>query len=109
MAFLPEYLGFNMNFEVDDEIDKFVNASKSAETTRKNGTWAKKLENFMKESSVIGQNIEEATQEDINRLLCAFMHLWYHKNAHGPKSDTTLASIVNLAGRKLIPESRANT
>ena len=47
-----------MNFEVDDEIDKFVNASKSAETTRKNGMWAKKLENFMKESSIIGQNIE---------------------------------------------------
>ena len=33
---------------------------------------------------------------------------WYHKNALGPKSDTTLPYMLISAGRKLIPESRAN-
>ena len=73
MAFFPDYLGFDMNFDDDEDIEKFIADSKSEETSRKNGMWAKKLQSFIKDSSIITHRIEEATKEEINRVLCAFV------------------------------------
>ena len=74
MAYFPEYLGFDMNFdEVDDEIGKFIASSKSGETTRKQDLWAKKLHKFIGDSSIIGRKIEDASKADVNRLFCAFV------------------------------------
>ena len=73
MAFFPDYLGFDMNFDDDEYIDKFIADSKSEETSRKNGMWTNKLQSFLKDSSIITHKIEEATKEEINRVLCAFV------------------------------------
>ena len=73
MAFFPDYLGFDMNFDDDEDIEKFIADSKSEETSRKNGMWAKKLHSFIKDSSIITHRIDEATKEEMNRVLCAFV------------------------------------
>ena len=97
MAYFPEYLGFDMNFGIDDSIDKLVSSSKSDETTRKNSLWKKKLTNFVKESALITQNIEEASKENINRLLCAFVISSKKENCDNYEVNS-LRSMYNFLG-----------
>ena len=73
MAYFPAYLGLDLDFSADDEIDQFIADSKSEETTRKNSMWAKKLKSFIDGSSILSHKVEEALKDDINRLLCAFV------------------------------------
>ena len=80
MAFFPEYLSFDMN-HVDDNIEQVIIDSKIKETTRKMtyGNITKHLSSIA-DSAPIAHTIEDASKEDVSRVLCAFTIETYKNN-----------------------------
>ena len=70
MAYFPVFLGFDINMTLTMAQINLSPTQKAAKQ-QKNTLLANKLANFVQNSSIITQKIEDVTKEHVNIVLCA--------------------------------------